>query len=229
MGRVAAADASRLASLLVARVRRVRVAPRASRSGRLGAGRSLLGVALACASLALAPPPAPAPAPAAAQEAVVQTAQGTFVIKLRPDLAPRHVAHFVKTAKAGGYDGTTFHRIIPGGIIQGGDPFSKDPARKAEYGRGGLGLLKAEFSAELPFTRGVVAAVRRPSSVDSAGNQFFIVLADQPSLKGQYTIYGEVAEGMDVVDAIGRTPVQGDQATTRVEIQKVTIRDPATP
>jgi peptidyl-prolyl cis-trans isomerase B (cyclophilin B) len=178
----------------------------------------------ACATLAMAPPPAAAPAPA--QEAVVQTTQGSFVIKLRPDLAPRHVAHFVKTAKAGGFDGTTFHRIIPGGIIQGGDPFSKDPARKAEYGRGGLGLLKAEFS-DLPFTRGVVAAVRRPSSVDSAGNQFFIVLTDQPALKGQYTIYGEVAEGMDVVDAIGRTPVQGDQATTRVEIQKVTLREPA--
>jgi peptidyl-prolyl cis-trans isomerase B (cyclophilin B) len=192
----------------------------------LGAGPILLAAA---SLLALAPPPpVPAPAPPAAQDAVVQTAQGSFVIKLRPDLAPRHVAHFVKTAKAGGYDGTTFHRIIPGGIIQGGDPFSKDPARKAEYGRGGLGLLKAEFS-DLPFTRGVVAAVRRPSSVDSAGNQFFIVLTEQPSLKGQYTIYGEVTEGMDVVDAIGRTPVQGDQATTRVEIQKVTIRAPATP
>jgi peptidyl-prolyl cis-trans isomerase B (cyclophilin B) len=192
----------------------------------LGAGPILLAAA---SLLALAPPPpVPAPAPPAAQDAVVQTAQGSFIIKLRPDLAPRHVAHFVKTAKAGGYDGTTFHRIIPGGIIQGGDPFSKDPARKAEYGRGGLGLLKAEFS-DLPFTRGVVAAVRRPSSVDSAGNQFFIVLTEQPSLKGQYTIYGEVTEGMDVVDAIGRTPVQGDQATTRVEIQKVTIRAPATP
>jgi cyclophilin family peptidyl-prolyl cis-trans isomerase len=87
-------------------------------------------------------------------------------------------------------------------------------------------LLKAEFS-DLPFTRGVVAAVRRPSSVDSAGNQFFVVLTDQPALKGQYTIYGEIAEGMDVVDAIGRTPVEGDRATARVEIKKVTIRDAA--
>jgi peptidyl-prolyl cis-trans isomerase B (cyclophilin B) len=179
--------------------------------------------ALAVLSLAMAPAPAAAPA---AQEAVVETAQGTFVIRLRPDLAPRHVAHFVKTAKAGGYEGTTFHRIIPGGIVQGGDPFSKDPKRTAEYGRGGLGLLKAEFSDQ-PFARGVVAAVRRPSSVDSAGNQFFIVLTEQPSLKGQYTIYGEVTEGMDVVDAIGRTPVEGDRATTRVEIQKVTMRETA--
>ena len=178
-------------------------------------------VVAAVAALAVAPGSPPVP-----QEAVVDTDQGSFVVRLRADLAPLHVAHFVKTAKAGGYDGTTFHRIIPGGIIQGGDPYSKDPKRAAEYGRGGLGLLKAEFSDQ-PFARGVVAAVRRPSSVDSAGNQFFVVLTEQPALKGQYTIYGEVAEGMGVVDAIGRTPVEGDRATTRVEIKKVTIRDAA--
>ena len=147
-----------------------------------------------------------------------------FVIRLRPDLAPRHVAHFVKTAKARGYDGTTFHRIIPGGIIQGGDPFSRDPAKAAQYGTGGLGLLKAEFS-DLPFARGVVAAARRPSSVDSGGSQFFVVLTDQPTLKGQYTIFGEVSQGMDLADAIGRAPVQGDKPTARVEMRKVTVRD----
>lgn len=173
--------------------------------------------------LAAAPPPTPAAVASAPQEAVVETEHGSFVIRLRPDLAPRHVAHFVKTAKAGGYDGTTFHRIIPGGIVQGGDPFSKDPTRAVEYGRGGLGLLKAEFS-DLPFARGVVAAARRPSSVDTGGSQFFIVLTDQAALKGQYTIFGEVAEGMDVVDAIGRTPVQGDKPAARVEMRKVTIR-----
>ena len=147
-----------------------------------------------------------------------------FVIRLRPDLAPRHVAHFVKTAKARGYDGTTFHRIIPGGIIQGGDPLSRDPAKAAQYGTGGLGLLKAEFS-DLPFARGVVAAARRPSSVDSGGSQFFVVLSDQPTLKGQYTIFGEVSQGMEVADAIGRAPVQGDKPTARVEMRKVTVRD----
>jgi len=181
------------------------------------------GVLVAVPALAAPPPPTPAAVAPAAQEAVVETEHGSFAIRLRPDLAPRHVALFVKTAKAGGYDGTTFHRIIPGGIVQGGDPFSKDPARAAEYGRGGLGLLKAEFS-DLPFARGVVAAARRPSSVDSGGSQFFIVLTDQPALKGQYTIFGEVAEGMDVVDAIGRTPVQGDKPAARVEMRKVTIR-----
>jgi len=171
----------------------------------------------------VAPTAASLPAPPAAPEAVVETDLGSFTIRLRPGLAPRHVQHFLKTAKAGGFDHTTFHRIIPGGIIQGGDPLSKDPKASPRYGTGGLGILKAEFS-DHPFKRGVVAAVRRPSSVDSAGNQFFVCLSDQPSLQGQYTIFGEVVEGMGVVDAIGQTSVQGDRATARVEIKKVTPR-----
>jgi len=169
-----------------------------------------------------AAPPPPSASPAA-PEAVVETAQGSFRIRLLPGLAPQHVQHFLKTAKAGGYDGTTFHRIIARGIIQGGDPLSKDPKKTALYGTGGLGLLKAEFS-ERPMTRGSVAAVLRPSSKDSAGNQFFICLADQPALTGKFTIYGEVVEGMDVVDKIGETPVEGDRAQTRVEILKVSVR-----
>jgi len=168
--------------------------------------------------------PAPSPAAAAAPtEAVVETAPGRFVIRLLPELAPRHVAFFVKTAKAGGYDGTTFHRIVPRGIIQGGDPLSKDPKKSALYGTGGLGLLKAEFS-DRPMTRGSVAAVLRPSSKDSAGSQFFICLSDQAALTGKFTIFGEVAEGMDVVDKIGETPVDGDRARTRVEIQKISVK-----
>jgi len=175
-----------------------------------------------------AKPAAPTPAEppvAAGTEAVVETAKGSFTIRLLPDVAPEHVRHFVQVAKAGGYDGTTFHRIIAGGIIQGGDPLSKDPAKAAQYGTGGLGLLKAEFS-DLPFARGVVAAARRPSSKDSGGSQFFICLREQPSLAGQYTIFGEVASGMDVVDQISLTPVDGDKAKERVEM-KVTIRPPA--
>jgi len=187
-------------------------------------------------ALALAPTASPAPAhrraaaaspaPVVAEgplEAAVETAQGAFLIRLLADLAPRHVAHFVKTARAGGYDGTTFHRIVPRGIVQGGDPLSKDPARKALYGTGGLGLLKAEFSSR-PMTRGSVAAVLRPSSPDSAGNQFFICLSDQPSLTGKFTIFGEVVSGMDVVDRIGETPVTGQTPNERIVIQKVTIR-----
>ena len=173
-----------------------------------------------------APKPKPTEPPVAAgTEAVVEIAKGSFTIRLLPDVAPEHVRHFVQVAKAGGYDGTTFHRIIAGGIIQGGDPLSKDPAKAAQYGTGGLGLLKAEFS-DLPFARGVVAAARRPSSKDSGGSQFFICLREQPSLAGQYTIFGEVASGMEVVDRIGLTPVDGDKAKERVEMT-VKIRPPA--
>jgi peptidyl-prolyl cis-trans isomerase B (cyclophilin B) len=166
--------------------------------------------------------PSAAPAPSAGME----TDHGTFVIRLRPDLAPRHVRHFIKVARAGGFDGTVFHRIVPGGIIQGGDPLSKDPKKKALYGTGGLGLLKAEFSAQ-PMTRGAVAAVLRPSSRDSAGNQFFICLSDQPALTGKFTIFGEVASGMEAVDAIGKSAVVGDRAADRIVLRKAIILDAA--
>jgi len=170
---------------------------------------------------------APTPAVAPGTEAVVETAKGSFTIRLLPEVAPRHAALFVKTAEAGGYDGTTFHRVIVGGIIQGGDPLTKDPGKVSQYGTGGLGLLKAELS-DRPFVRGTVAAVRRPSSLDSAGTQFFVCLAPQPALAGQYTIFGEVTSGMEVVDQISTTPVDGDKARERVEM-KVAIHPPALP
>jgi peptidyl-prolyl cis-trans isomerase B (cyclophilin B) len=180
----------------------------------------ILAAALPAVGQAVPPPPG---ATADGPTAVVETPKGSFTIRLLPAVAPKHVAHFVETAKAGGFDGTTFHRIIMGGIIQGGDPLSKDPAEASRYGTGGLGLLKAEFS-DLPFLKGTVAAVRLPSSVDSAGNQFFVCVNDQPSLQGQYTIFGEVTSGIDVVGQISLTPVDGDQATERVEMT-VTIQD----
>jgi peptidyl-prolyl cis-trans isomerase B (cyclophilin B) len=165
-----------------------------------------------------------APPVATGTEAVVGTVKGSFTIRLLPEVAPKHAALFVKTAKTGGYDGTTFHRVIAGGIIQGGDPLTKDPAKASLYGTGGLGLLQAELS-DRPFVRGTVAAVRRPSSPDSSGQQFFVVMRDQPSMKGQYTIFGEVVSGMDVVDQISTAPVDGDKARERVEM-KVAIQEP---
>ena len=173
------------------------------------------------ASKPAAAPPAPDVAPGT--EAVVETPKGSFTIRLLPDVAPKHAALFVQTAKAGGYDGTTFHRIVMGGIIQGGDPLTKDPAKVSQYGTGGLGLLKAELS-DRPFVRGTVAAVRRPSSLDSAGTQFFVCLQPQPSLAKQYTVFGEVVSGMEAVDQISTTPVEGDKAKERVPM-KVTIRE----
>jgi peptidyl-prolyl cis-trans isomerase B (cyclophilin B) len=169
------------------------------------------------------PKPAPAPEPPPPAEAVIETDAGAITVRLLANLAPRHVRFFAKTARSGGYDGTTFHRIIAGGIIQGGDPLTKDPKMSSRYGTGGLGLLKAEFS-ERPMARGSVAAVLRPNQPDSGGAQFFICLSDQPSLTGKYTIFGEVTEGMEVADRIGRTPVEGDKATVRVAIGKVTLR-----
>jgi cyclophilin family peptidyl-prolyl cis-trans isomerase len=171
------------------------------------------------------PAAAPAPAVAPGTEAVVETPKGSFTIRLLPEVAPKHAALFVKTANAGGYDGTTFHRVIMGGIIQGGDPLTKDPAKASQYGTGGLGLLPAELS-DRPFVRGTVAAVRRPSSMDSAGTQFFVCLQPQPALAHQYTVIGEVVSGMEVVDQISATPADGDKAKERVEM-KVTIRGPA--
>src|SRR5688572_26956093 len=165
-----------------------------------------------------------APAAATGSEAVLETAAGEIVIRLLPELAPSHVRVFQNTAKSGRYDGTIFHRIIRGGIIQGGDPNTKDPAKTALYGKGGLGLLKAEFS-DRPFVRGTVAAARLPSSKDSGGSQFFICLRDQPSLLGQYTIFGEVVSGIEVADKISTTPVEDDKPTERVEIKKVRLRE----
>jgi cyclophilin family peptidyl-prolyl cis-trans isomerase len=160
-----------------------------------------------------------------AKQAVVETSAGTFVIDLTPEAAPNQVAYFTKLAQGGAYDGTTFHRVVKYGMVQGGDPISKDPAKRNLYGTGGQNAVKAEGRAE-KMTRGSVAAVLVPGRPDSAGAQFFIVLVDQPSLGGQYTVFGQVADGMEVLQRISETPVDGSGlATERVEITRVVIRD----
>jgi peptidyl-prolyl cis-trans isomerase B (cyclophilin B) len=158
------------------------------------------------------------------KQAVVNTTAGTFVIDLRPDLAQNHVRYFMKLAQEGAYDGTVFHRIIRHGIIQGGDPISKDPAKAKLFGTGGLGVLGAEISSE-PATRGAVAAVIQPGKPDSAGAQFFVCVTDQPALTGKYTIFGRVSEGMDVVTKISEAPNAEGVPAERIEITSVTIRD----
>jgi peptidyl-prolyl cis-trans isomerase B (cyclophilin B) len=181
-----------------------------------------------------APPAAPFTTTLSIQEmtgkqAVVETTAGTFVVDLRPDLAPNHVGYFIKLAREGAFDGTTFHRLIRLGIIQGGDPLSKDPAKAKLYGTGGLGVLKAELSTERA-TRGAVAAVLLPNRPDSAGAQFFVCVTDQPALDGKYTIFGRVAEGMDVVQAISESPAADDgRPLARIEISTVVIRDTPPP
>jgi len=163
------------------------------------------------------------------KQAVVDTTAGTIVIDLRPDLAPNHVGYFIKLAREGAYTGTIFHRVIKLGIIQGGDPNTKDPAKTATYGRGGLGVLRAEMSNE-KAVRGAVAAVLQPDQPDSAGSQFFISVTDQPSLDGKYTIFGRVSEGLDVVQRISETPANATGLPAeRIVIKTVTIRDTPPP
>jgi peptidyl-prolyl cis-trans isomerase B (cyclophilin B) len=162
------------------------------------------------------------------KQAVVDTSEGLIVLDLLADAAPTHVAHFITQARAGAYDGTVFHRVIAMGIIQGGDPLSKDPAQSAKYGTGGLGRLRFEANHE-KHTRGAVSAVLVPGNKDSAGNQFFIVVTDQPTLDGQYTVFARVADGINVAQKISTTPATNAVPSARIEIRKVTIRDKPAP
>ncbi len=127
---------------------------------------------------------------------------GDIVIRLYPEIAPKHVANFKKLAARGDYDGTTFHRVIPGFMIQGGDMNSKNDDRSDDgYGSHPDGItLPAEFS-DFPHSRGVVSMARGPKP-NSAGCQFFICVANAPHLNGQYSAFGEVIDGMDVADKI---------------------------
>jgi peptidyl-prolyl cis-trans isomerase B (cyclophilin B) len=162
------------------------------------------------------------------KQAVVETTHGTMVFELLADAAPTHVAHFITRAREGAYDGTTFHRVIAMGIIQGGDPLSKDPAQSARYGTGGLNTLRFEANAE-KHTRGAVSAVLVPGRRDSAGNQFFVVVTDQAALDGQYTVFARVVEGIGVAQKISTLPADMNVPKERIEITKVTIRDTPPP
>jgi cyclophilin family peptidyl-prolyl cis-trans isomerase len=182
-------------------------------------------------SVAPKSPAVPAPSlPSFTQEelqgmqAVLETSRGQIVLEFYADLAPAHVKYFAGLVKTGFYDGTTFHRLILRGIVQGGDPLSKDPTKKSLYGTGGLQKLKAEFNKQA-HVRGTVSAVLLPGDPNSAGSQFFICVSDQLQLDGQYTAWGHVVEGMDVVDKISESPAGPDQmAKERIEISKAYLR-----
>jgi peptidyl-prolyl cis-trans isomerase B (cyclophilin B) len=164
-----------------------------------------------------------------AKQAVVETSAGTFIIDLGPEAAPNQVAVFTKLVSEGAYDGTIFHRMVKYGMVQGGDPLSKDASKRALYGTGGLNLVKAEPRAA-KMTRGSVAAVLVPGKPDSAGAQFFIAVVDQPGLDGQYTVFGHVSDGLEIVQKISETPVDANGlATERIEIRTMRIRDTPPP
>ena len=160
--------------------------------------------------------------------AVIKTSEGEMVVQFWADAAPNTIDNFKKLASQGFYDGTIFHRIVKGFMIQGGDPNSKDPAKENSYGEGGPGYnIKAEFNDHV-HDRGVISMARGPDP-DSAGSQFFICLAPVHRLDHQYTTFGKLAKGDDVLEKIGDTPVtknsmgEPSKPTKRVVIESIKI------
>ncbi|MCZ6800408.1 MAG: peptidylprolyl isomerase [Nitrospirae bacterium] len=149
---------------------------------------------------------------------MLKTKFGEMEIVLFPELAPKHVASFMKLAKSGFFNGTIFHRVIPGFMIQGGDPNTKDPNKRREYGKGGPGYtLPAEFN-RVRHERGILSAART-ADPNSAGSQFFLMVNKAPHLDGQYTVFGEVIKGMEISDQIVNQPRDPrDMPLERIEI-----------
>jgi len=160
--------------------------------------------------------------------AVIKTSEGQMVVQFWTDAAPNTIDNFKKLARQGFFNGTIFHRIVKGFMIQGGDPNSKDPAKENSYGQGGPGYnIKAEFN-DHGHRRGVISMARGPDP-DSAGSQFFICLAQVPKLDHQYTTFGKLIKGDDVLEKIGDTPVtknsmgEPSKPTKRIVIEKIEI------
>ncbi len=160
--------------------------------------------------------------------AVLKTSDGEMVVEFWSDVAPKTVENFKKLAREGFYDGTAFHRIIRGFMIQGGDPNTKDPNKESSYGTGGPGYkIPAEFN-DRPHLRGVLS-MARSSDPNSAGSQFFVCLGTASSLDHQYTAFGKVIKGLDVLDKIGATPVsrsssgENSKPNTRVSLESVKV------
>ncbi len=153
-----------------------------------------------------------------APRAIITTKFGQMELVFFPELAPKHVESFLNLAQKGFYNGTLFHRVIPGFMIQGGDPNTKDPSKRHLYGMGGPGYtVPAEFN-RIPHERGIVSAARS-ADPNSAGSQFFIMVGKAPSLDGQYTVFGEVVKGIEVADKIvGQPRDPRDNPLERVEM-----------
>ena len=160
---------------------------------------------------------------AADEVAVVKTNMGTMVLEFWPDVAPKHVENFKTLAKKGFYDGTAFHRVIKGFMIQGGDPLTKDDANQARWGTGDPGYkIKAEFN-DKQHVRGVLSMARTPDP-DSAGSQFFICHDNARSLDKQYTAFGKLIKGDDVLEKIATTETApGDRPVKKVLVESIKI------
>jgi len=156
-------------------------------------------------------------------KAVIKTKFGDMDVVFFPEKAPKHVENFIALAKSGFYNGTIFHRVMPGFMIQGGDPNTKDLNKPETYGQGGPSQrLKAEFN-DMPHKRGILS-MARTNDPNSAGSQFFIVVKDSNFLDGQYTVFGEVVKGMEVADKIVSLPRNSrDLPTERAEMTIVVV------
>ena len=157
------------------------------------------------------------------EAAIIKTSEGEMVLEFWPDVAPGHVANFIKLAKQGFYDGTCFHRVIKGFMIQGGDPLTKDESKQRSWGTGSPGTqIKAEFN-DKAHTRGVLS-MARSQDPDSAGSQFFICHGDPRFLDRQYTAFGKLIKGDDVLEKIGTTATQpGDRPVKRMNVESIKI------
>jgi peptidyl-prolyl cis-trans isomerase B (cyclophilin B) len=155
--------------------------------------------------------------------AVIKTSMGTMVVEFWPDVAPKTVENFKKLAKEGFYNGTCFHRVIKGFMIQGGDPLTKDATKEPMWGTGDPGYkIKAEFN-DRSHVRGVIS-MARSQDPDSAGSQFFICHGNPTQLDHQYTAFGKLIKGDDVLDKIANTPTHPpDRPDTRVNVDSITI------
>ena len=177
-----------------------------------------------------AKPPVPAPEKGAMDKtatkkevAVIKTNMGTIVFEFLPDVAPKMVENFKDLSKTGFYDGTTFHRVINGFMIQGGDPLSKDNDPSNDGTGDGPRKMPAEFTTKYNHKRGMVSTARS-NDPNSGSCQFFIVQKDSPSLDNQYTIFGRVLEGLEIVDKISQVPKdKGDRPLKNVVMEKVTV------
>lgn len=148
--------------------------------------------------------------------AVLTTSDGVMVIKFWPEVAPKTVENFKKLAREGFYDGTAFHRVIKGFMIQGGDPLTKDESKRGLWGTGGPGYnVRAEFNTK-PHVRGVIS-MARSQHPDSAGSQFFICHGDARFLDRQYTAFGELIKGDEVLEAIASVPCTGPERSSPLE------------
>lgn len=163
------------------------------------------------------------PKPVVKEVAIIKTSEGEIVLEFYPDVAPNHVENFKKLANKGFYDGTAFHRVIKGFMIQGGDPNTKDEAKKDSWGQGGPGYtIKAEFNKR-PHVRGTLSAART-ADPDTAGCQFFICHGAPSFLDGQYTVFGQLIKGDDVLEKIATTATEGsDRPVKRMNIESVKI------